>query len=168
MSGREAVATAADPVLSIIVPDAVALPIVGSLQVVIDGWLRPDWPNASALVGKSNSVGARLRIPRDLSALELQRVEVGAGVFGLVGSGKLAWGPRPRLKAIARGTRSCAQLSASLPPSVHRDRLEAYLSAQGRKSALSPADQPVANMAILEVSVDLDLTGSTDVSSVAM
>ena len=116
------VAAQVSAALSIIVPDGVALPIRGSLQVVTDGWLRPDWPDAAALVGKSNSIGARIRIPRDLSSVELERVEVGAGVFALVGSGAIAGGPKFATEGgrsrdpFLRATRRIASAIDSPPP----------------------------------------------------
>jgi len=40
-------------------------------------WAGP----AAALIREINSIGARIRMPRDLSSLELERVEVSAGIF---------------------------------------------------------------------------------------
>jgi hypothetical protein len=87
---------------------------------------------------------------------------VAAAIFSLTGTGTLTLGEPSRLTFEARGTRSCAQLAAHLPASIHREKVKAFLE-RAKQSNGVPSHEPTnplrtAEEQTVELRLDVDLT----------
>lgn len=113
--------------ISWIVPDDPGTAPRGSFRFVVDGWYRPAWPDAAALVGSSGAVAAAVRPSSGGPGFDLERADVIAGLFNLKGSGKLTPGETSTAVLVAEGSRTCGELAVHLGPSRHRDAVRAFL-----------------------------------------
>lgn len=127
--GEEFEPTRVGGTLSFVVPQDPARPVRGLLQLVIDRWARPDWPDSEAIFGNTASFLARIVPSDDLSHWDLKHVDVSLSIFSLIGSGRVSFGPDPRLAFDVRGTRTCAQIQGNTAPSRYLDQVNAYLDA---------------------------------------
>ena len=119
---------------SVIVPDSQAQSARADLRFTVDNWHCPSWPEARLLTGRSGAVALRVS-PGPDATHEITRVEIAAGLFSLVGTGRLSFGEPNRLMFDAQGELSCAHLLAHLPASGYRDRVQAYLREHREHSA---------------------------------
>jgi hypothetical protein len=142
--------------LSWVTPDDPGLPSRGSFHFVLDRWYTPRWPEASALTGSSGSVAAGIVADADGARFRLARVEIAAGLFALAGSGTISLGDQSVITLEARGRRTCADLSASLPRSRYRDAVRAKLGLD-RESATATKSESIARTAAASESVELSL-----------
>ncbi|HEY5961234.1 MAG TPA: hypothetical protein VIV60_31975 [Polyangiaceae bacterium] len=129
-----------------------------NLQLVIDNWFMPAWPDAAALTGRSGSIGMRLEPTQESRLWRVTRVEVAAATFALTGTGTLALGEPTRLSFSARGTRTCAQLAAHLPASTYRQRVARYLEQASPPSKGNEPGRAIAANADQTPTVELSLT----------
>lgn len=137
---------------SLIVPDDPKRAKRGKLELALDHWPKPAWPDASALLGDTAGFVATFELPEQGSHWDLQRVTVALPLFTLTGVGRVVWGPKPSLSFEASGKLNCAQLRGNLPASVYLDQLKKYLE---------PDAAPVA-AARLHEEVELTLRLSAD------
>lgn len=134
--------------LSLAAPQTAENPVRGNLEVVLDAWSHPDWPDAQALLGDTLSLGARVE-PSELGAIwPLQDVRVSTLLFTLSGKGQIEWRRAPALQLDVAGSLSCRQLAANLAPSVYLDDLKRFLA------SAAPAEQ--SSKVELRLHVDID------------
>lgn len=119
---------------SVIVPESPTPRASANFRFTLDNWHRPNWPEAGVLTGRSGAIALRVS-PGPGVTHAITRVEVAAGLFSLVGKGEFSFGEPNRLVFDAQGELSCARLLAHLPPSHHRDRVQAYVADHGEGSA---------------------------------
>ncbi len=144
--------------LSAIVFDDATTPSRANVALVVDNWFVPAWPQASALTGKSGSIGARLSPSGDGRSWKLTRVEVGAAIFSLTGTGTLTLGEPSRLSFEVNGARSCAQLAAHLPVSTYREKAMSFLERAKQATGAASREPPDAVMTAEEQTVRLRLS----------
>lgn len=125
--GEEFEATRVAGTLSFVVPEDPARPFRGLLQLVIDRWVHPKWPDGEAFLGNTASFLARIVPSEDPSHWDLKHVDVSLSIFSMIGSGRVSFGPEPRLDFDVRGTRTCAQIQGNTAPSRYLDQVNAYL-----------------------------------------
>jgi hypothetical protein len=126
--------------ISFITPDVAGSASRGSCRFVLDGWQRPPWPEASALVGSSGALAAGLVPNADGTGLSLERVEVVAALFELRGTGAIRFGDTPEGTLVATGRRTCAELAAGLPDSRHRHAVREFLGLGAEGAVPVPRD----------------------------
>jgi len=135
--------------VSWIVPDDPTLSSRGSARFVVDQWYRPDWPEASALTGSTGSLAARI-VPEPSGTLRLERVEVGAAVFALEGTGTISAEGEVTASLDVSGRRTCSQLSENLAPSRYRQSVHAFLE-QTRPNATAVSDGSVELRLVIDL-----------------
>lgn len=116
-------------VVTIVMPDDLSRTQVANGQFILDNWFIPNWPEAKVIAGNSGSIGIRMNSTPGDPSWTIGRVEVAAGLFTLLGNGRIAWGTTPSAQFSAKGQLNCAQLSANLPDSTYRTRIRDYLLA---------------------------------------
>lgn len=141
--------------LTAVVFDDATKPTRANLQLIIDHWFVPAWPEATAFTGRSGSIGAHLEPGPDANTWMLTRVEASAAIFSLKGKGTLTVGDPSRFTFVASGTRNCAQLAAHLPTSVYREQVRAYLE-RAKHSPTTPTN-PEEQTVELRLSAELSL-----------
>lgn len=137
--------------LSLLAPQAADKPVRGNLELVLDAWQQPDWPDARALFGDTLSVGGRIE-PGELGATwRVEDVRVSTLLFTLSGKGRIEWRRSPALQLDVSGSLTCRQLGANLAPSAYLDEVKRFLG------GASPVEQ--AGKVELGLHVDLDAEG---------
>lgn len=115
--------------LSLVVPHTRDQPVRGRLELVLDGWPKPDWPDAKVLFGDTLSLGGRVEPGPGGASWAIEDVQLSTLLFSLKGRGQIEWRRTPALRLDATGTLTCRQLDANLGPSVYRDQVRRYLAA---------------------------------------
>ncbi|MGE5788873.1 MAG: hypothetical protein ACM3ZE_30065 [Myxococcales bacterium] len=139
--GAEFDATSAAGSLSFVVPREASQPIRGLLQMIVDRWPRPKWPESEALLGGAGSFLARIVPSDDLQRWELVHTDVSLSLFTMTGTGRILFGPTPSVAFDVQGTRTCAQIQGNTPPSTYLDRVNHYLEQAGASVAERRATQ---------------------------
>jgi hypothetical protein len=146
---------------SLIVPDDRARLKRASIELGIDAWPKPPWPDATALLGDTMAFAAYFPFPEDRAApVSVPKVSVSLALFTLTGEGSMSWAKPPAFSVTVSGKLNCGQLRGNLPPSVYLDQVRKYLDPQ---PALSPADAA----ARLKEEVELRLKLSADQADAA-
>jgi hypothetical protein len=113
--------------LSFIVPDDPTRRIRGSMQLTFDGWPKPGWADADALLGSTMSLLARIEPEQNMRRWNLPHVEASLSLFSLTGTGRIEFGDRPSVALDLTGTRNCAQMNAHLAASSYLNRVKTFL-----------------------------------------
>lgn len=114
---------------SLLVPDDRARATRGNLEMVIDRWPRPNWPESLALLGDTAAFTAHVEGPdKPAPSWELTHVSLSLSLFTLTGPGRLYWGNEPSLSLDLAGKLNCAQLRGNLPASSYLDQVKQYLA----------------------------------------
>lgn len=121
--------------LSLVVPDAADKPVRGRLELVLDAWPKPDWPDTKALLGDTLSLGARVEPAEQGGSWALEDARVSLLLFTLSGQGHIDWAEPPAFALDASGERTCEQLRKNLEPSVYLDDITRFLAAQPASAA---------------------------------
>jgi hypothetical protein len=114
--------------LTLVVPTDPNLPIRGNVQLVLDRWPKPQWQEASRLLGNTVSFFARIEPSPDNSHWDLLDADVRLALFTLHGTGRLKFAPFLSVTLDVQGERRCAQLEANLPPSSYATQVTQYLA----------------------------------------
>lgn len=133
--------TSAAGSLSFVIPADKTQKTRGLLQMIVDRWPRPSWPESEALLGGAGSFLARIVPSEDMLRWELVHTEVSTSIFTLVGTGRIMLGARPSIAFDVQGTRTCAQIQGNVPPSVYLDSVNQFLEPS------SAADAPARRAA---------------------
>jgi hypothetical protein len=137
--GPEFEATRIAGSLSLDIPDRLSdqagEPVRGRVQLVLDQWPGRGESSPSALVGSTLSLVSNLVPAANGTGWDLPRVALSTPVFDLSGPGQVDLASAPRFHLEATGARTCRQLRALLPPSVERERVDAYLAGRDGKTA---------------------------------
>lgn len=142
-------------VVTVTIPDDSKKVARANGQFVFDDWFVPKWPEAKAITGTSGAIGVRMQPGRIAATWELARVEVSAGIFTLLGTGKLDVGALTHLSAETTGSLNCDQLAAHLPPSRYRDLVRSYLKKDARRGTNGVAMSAEAESITLRLAIDL-------------
>ena len=142
--------------ISIIVPDDPQRKLRGTLALLVDGFIKPHWPDATALIGETGSLGARIEPAADRSSWALTHVEATLPLFSLTGTGKITFGDCSRLAIDVSGARNCAQLRAHMPPSKYLEQVESHLETNSAKSLAKDSGDLALESAELRLQLDLD------------
>jgi hypothetical protein len=146
---------------SLIVPDDRARPKRASIELGIDAWPKPLWPDASALLGDTLAFAAYFPFPEDRAAPVLvPKVSVSLALFTLNGEGSMNWLKSPGFSFAVAGKLNCGQLRGNLSPSVYLDQVRKYLDPEPALSAVEAA-------ARLKEEVELRLKLSADQADAA-
>jgi hypothetical protein len=137
--------------LSFIVPDDPSLATRGSVQLAIDGFPKPKWPDAELLLGNTISFTSRIEPSLDMSLWDLPQVDVGTSLYSMVGVARVHFGKTPRFAADVSGALNCAQLNAHLPPSVYLNGTRRYLARVDGVPTASTRAKPHAEEARLRL-----------------
>ena len=141
---------------SLIVPDDRARPKRASIELGIDAWPKPAWPDGSALLGDTLAFAAYFPFPEDRAgSISVPKVSVSLALFTLTGEGSMSWGKPPNFSFTVTGKLTCAQLRGNLSPSVYLDQVRKYLNPEPALSAVDAA-------ARLKEEVELRLKLSAD------
>ncbi|HET9957705.1 MAG TPA: hypothetical protein VFQ61_24575, partial [Polyangiaceae bacterium] len=138
-------------VTSVVIPDDPHTVPVANAQLILDRWPRPNWPEASALTGASGAISLRVAPDSAVGSFRVTRLEVAAALFALSGAGSLDFRSGLRLRAQARGSRSCQELAALLPASVYREKVRAYVGSHTKDERVE-----------LSLSIDLQDTAARE------
>jgi len=104
----------------------------GSLQLTFDNWPTPAWDDATALLGRTLAVFARIAPIQVPLAFTLPTVEASTALFSLVGAGALTpWGANAGAKFDVAGSSNCTTLKSQLPPSKYNEAVDRFLATQG-------------------------------------
>jgi hypothetical protein len=142
-------------VITVTIPDDSKKAAHANGQFVLDDWFLPKWPEAKAIAGNSGAIGVRMQPGRTAGRWELSRVEVSAGVFTLVGTGKLDFGALTHLTSETKGSLNCDQLAAHLPASRYRDLVRGYLKSGVVRNTSAVATSVEAESVELGLAIDL-------------
>lgn len=118
--------------VSLVVPHVPENPVRGQLELVLDAWPKPDWPDAKALLGDTLSLGGRIEPDASGANWQLEDVRVSTLLFSLNGRGHIEWRRTPALRLAAAGTLTCQQLASNLAPSVYQEQVQRYLASASR------------------------------------
>jgi len=124
---------------ALIVPDDRTRPKRASVEVSIDQWPKPAWPDASALLGDTLAFATYFPLPDDRTGWDLPKVSVSLALFTLKGGGKVSWGQSPNLSFQVAGKLTCGQLRGNLSPSVYLDQVRKYLDPEPKLAAREAA-----------------------------
>jgi hypothetical protein len=113
--------------VSLDVPDDMAQPMHGRVQMVFDRWPFFAPADAEPLLGSTFSLLSNFVASADGSYWVLPRVELTMPVFSLAGKGSLQLGRQKRLVLEVEGERTCRQLRALLPPSQQLESVRKFL-----------------------------------------
>lgn len=119
--------TSAAGSLSFAIPADKTQKVRGLLQMIVDRWPRPNWPESEALLGGAGSFLARILPSEDMLRWELVHTEFSTSIFTLVGTGRISLGARPTIAFDVQGTRTCAQIQGNVPPSVYLNSVNQFL-----------------------------------------
>lgn len=125
--------------LSFIVPDDRTLGVRGSVQLALDGFPKPAWPQADHLLGNTLGFTSRIEPAADLSRWDMPQVDVSMAPYSMAGVARLEWGSPSRFALDVSGSLNCDQLGANLPPSNYLAAVKRYLSKPQRERACGNA-----------------------------
>jgi hypothetical protein len=123
--------------VSLDIPDDMAQPVHGRVEMVFDGWPPFAPAKAEPLLGSRFSLLSNLVASADGSHWELPHAELAMPVFSLAGKGSIQLGRDRRLVLEVEGERTCRQLRALLPPSQPLEDVRRFLGSRKPESAIS-------------------------------
>jgi hypothetical protein len=114
--------------LTFVVPNDSSSPIRGLLQMTVDRYPKPNWPDAEAFLGNTASFAARVTVSPDRHHWELSPLDAQLSLFSLKGTGEVTLGSTPHIAFDIRGARTCAQIEGNAAPSSYLQRARAFLA----------------------------------------
>jgi hypothetical protein len=135
--------------VSLDIPDDLAQPVRGRVQMVVDDWPLHAPAETEPMLGRTFSLLSNVVASADGLRWELPRAELTMPVFSLVGKGSLQLGRDKRLVLEAQGERTCQQLRGLLPPGKALDGVRQFVEMKG-----SAAKKDRAQSAGLEIRWD--------------
>lgn len=121
--------------VSMDIPDDLAEPVRGRVQLVLDRWPTFTPGKAEPLLGSTFSLLSNIVPSTDGSYWLLPRVELTTLVFSLAGKGSIKLGRETRFQLEVEGERTCRQLRALLPPSQELKSVQQFLDSFKGKTA---------------------------------